>query len=239
MSEGRKFAVFDIDGTLIRWQLYHAVVDRLAKEGHLGDKAHYNLHEARMVWKRREHPEAFKQYEVELIKTYEESIANLPTEVFDNIAKEVANQYKDQVYKFTRNLAHALKNKKYFLIAISGSQEELVGEIAKKYNFDTWVGTQYERNSGRFTGKKFIASNDKKAVLERVIMKYDLSMNDSIAVGDSSSDIPMLDMVEHPIAFNPDQTLFEQSVTNGWKIVVERKNVIYELEKDSDGYRLA
>ncbi len=26
------FAVFDIDGTIIRWQLYHALADELAKE---------------------------------------------------------------------------------------------------------------------------------------------------------------------------------------------------------------
>ncbi len=235
----KKFAVFDIDGTLIRWQLYHAVVDRLAKDGHLGDKAHDNLHEARMVWKRREHTEAFKQYEVELIKTYEESITNLPTEVFDNIAKEVAIEYKDQVYKYTRGLAKMLNEQGYFLLAISGSQEELVGEIAKNYNFDAWVGTQYERKDGRFTGKKFIASQDKKIVLEGAIEDYDLSLKGSIAVGDSASDIPMLDMVEHPIAFNPDQTLFQKAKISGWKIVIERKNVIYELEKDHDGYRLA
>ena len=30
-----KFAVFDIDGTLIRWQLYHAIADELAKSGHI------------------------------------------------------------------------------------------------------------------------------------------------------------------------------------------------------------
>src|SRR3546814_11785501 len=28
----KKFAVFDIDGTLIRWQLYHAVVETVAKD---------------------------------------------------------------------------------------------------------------------------------------------------------------------------------------------------------------
>jgi phosphoserine phosphatase len=33
----KRFAVFDLDGTLVRWQLYHALVDRLAKKGYLGE----------------------------------------------------------------------------------------------------------------------------------------------------------------------------------------------------------
>ena len=31
-TQSRPFAVFDIDGTLIRWQLYHAVADDMAKQ---------------------------------------------------------------------------------------------------------------------------------------------------------------------------------------------------------------
>jgi phosphoserine phosphatase len=49
----------------------------------------------------------------------------------------------------------------------------------------------------------------------------------------------MLGMVEHPVAFNPSQKLFREAERRGWKIVIERKNMIYELEKAGAGYRLA
>ena len=49
----------------------------------------------------------------------------------------------------------------------------------------------------------------------------------------------MLDIVEHPVAFNPDKGLYEAAVSHHWPIVVERKNVVYELKPDKDGYRLA
>ncbi len=39
----------------------------------------------------------------------------------------------------------------------------------------------------------------------------------------------MLEFVENPIAFNPEDTLFEKAKEQGWKIVIERKNVTYEL----------
>jgi phosphoserine phosphatase len=39
----------------------------------------------------------------------------------------------------------------------------------------------------------------------------------------------MLEAVENPIAFNPNQTLYNHAKKRGWEIVVERKDVIYEL----------
>jgi phosphoserine phosphatase len=36
-------------------------------------------------------------------------------------------------------------------------------------------------------------------------------------------------MVETPICFNPNKKLYEYAKRSGWKIVVERKDVIYDL----------
>lgn len=235
---GKKFAVFDIDGTLIRWQLYHAAVDRLAKLGYLGENANEKLHEARMVWKNRKHNESFGEYEKVLINVYEQSLSKIDTRTFDDVAEHIAKEYKEQIYTYTRDLCAMLKAQDYTLLAISGSHQELVGHIAKEYGFDDWVGTEYKRKGGRFTGEKFVASHNKKTILESLIKKHGLSLEGSVAVGDSRSDIPMLEMVELPIAFNPDKTLLKQAKANGWKILIERKNVIYELDSNDDVYIL-
>ncbi len=235
----RKFAAFDIDGTLIRWQLYHSVVDRLAKYGHLGLDAHEQLHQERMVWKRREHPEAFGRYEKFVIGMYEKGLTKLQPSVFDRIAHEVAHEYKDQVYTYTRDLIKKLKDKGYMLLAISGSHDELVGIVAQQHGFDDWLGSVYQRGASTFTGKSFIVSKDKKTELEKLIAKHNLDSNGSYGVGDSFSDASMMDIVEHPIAFNPDRKLFNYAHTKAWPVVVERKNVIYELAYKDGTYVLA
>lgn len=235
----KKFAAFDIDGTLIRWQLYHAVVDKLAASGNLGKDAKTKLSEARMVWKRREHPEAFKEYEKCLIEIYEAAFPKLDVAQFDAMVAEVIKEYKDQVYTYTRNLVSDLKKQGYTLLAISGSHHELVQEIAKYYGFDDFVGTRYSRDAGKFSGMEFLATKDKKAILSSLIEKHQLDMQDSIAVGDSASDAGMLELVEKPIAFNPDRALLDVAKKNAWKIVVERKNVIYELNAESGTYTLS
>lgn len=236
---GKKFAVFDIDGTLIRWQLYHAVVDKLAASGVLGPDAQKRLHDARMVWKRREHSESFKEYETVLIEIYESALTDIPTKNFDEMVQAVIAEYKDQTYTYTRKLLQNLKKQRYILLAISGSHQELVHEIAKYYGFDDFVGTRYSRKGDTFGRLEFIGSADKKTALEQLITKHDLSLAGSIAVGDSASDGSMLKLVEQPIAFNPDQALLKIAQKNNWKVVVERKNVVYELESKNGTYVLA
>lgn len=79
----------------------------------------------------------------------------------------------------------------------------------------------------------------KPAVLTKLIKKHGATSKSSIGVGDSESDIPMLETVETAIAFNPTQLLFEHANAKHWQIVVERKNVIYQLENQDGKYVLA
>src|SRR3989338_2352482 len=73
----RPFAVFDIDGTLIRWQLYHAIADTLVHLGYIDRKAFQAVKDARMQWKRRTHTDSFKDYEHTLVKLVDSALAQL------------------------------------------------------------------------------------------------------------------------------------------------------------------
>lgn len=231
--------MFDIDGTLIRWQLYHALATRLAKEGLLGERAYEELVHLRNEWKKRTHAESFKDYERRMVELYDASLINLPLASFTKAVNTVIEEHKDQVYVYTRELTKKLKAQGYFLLAISGSHHEMVEKIAHYYGFDDWIGSKYEVKNGAFTGKTAIPNHDKAKVLRTFIKKHDLDMADSYAVGDSRSDASMLEMVENPIAFNPDQQLFQIAKKHGWNIVIERKNVVYTLQSRDGSYLLA
>lgn len=235
----RPFAVFDIDGTLIRWQLYHAVADTLAKRGHIDAKTYEALRNARMRWKTRTHPDAFGEYEKQLVKAHEKALLKLSPQQFEEAAQAVFNEYKDQVYIFTRQLIKDLKRKKFLLFAISGSQIEIVEKIAKYHGFDDCVGTEYLYESGRYSGKNIFHAADKSLVLKKLAQKHNADYAGSVGVGDSARDIPMLQIVEKPIAFNPDRVLLAHTKKKGWNIVIERKNVVYELEAGNGKYLLA
>jgi HAD superfamily hydrolase (TIGR01490 family) len=236
----RPFAVFDIDGTIIRWQLYHALGDELARMGHLDPIQFQKVREARMNWKQRQHQASFQDYERTLVNLVDAAIATIRVEDLQTACRTVLAEYKDQVYTYTRDLIRDLKTKNYLLFAISASQAEIVQMLAEYYGFDDYGGSIYGVKDGYFSGQKTILKAERKPeYLKELVSKHDADWQGSIGVGDSESDIAMLSAVETPLAFNPTRELFDHAKANNWKIIVERKNMIYELEPSNGSYLLA
>jgi HAD superfamily hydrolase (TIGR01490 family) len=238
-DQPRKFAVFDIDGTLIRWQLYHAIVDELVTQGSIKAANYQAVEQARDTWKRRGHVSSFDSYEQALIKVHDAAVDSLSIEDYQKAVDAVFEAYKDQVYTYTRDLIRSLKQEGYVLLAISGSHQDVIQKLAEYYGFDEAVGPTYGRKDGHITRPLKPVYGRKAIILKELVKKHDLSYEGSIAIGDSATDIDILKLVEKPIAFNPTRDLFAHAKAQHWQIVIERKNVIYELEADKHGgYRL-
>ena len=57
-------------------------------------------------------------------------------------------------------------------------------------------------------------------------------MKGSVGIGDTESDVGIFELVEEAICFNPTEKLVAIARQKGWKIVVERKDAIYEIRHD-------
>lgn len=226
--------MFDIDGTVIRWQLYHAVSDRLVKAGLIDSDAFERVRRMRMDWKRRTGEDSFREYEAELVRVFDLSLKGMSVAGFTSAVNEVFDEYKEQVYTYTRDLMRRLKSEDYLLFAISGSPDSIVEKMADYYGFDDFAATHYPSEDGHFTGSKDLSLGRKPELLEELITRHGAGRKGSIAVGDSEGDIAMLEAVGRPIAFNPSKKLFKHAYGQGWEIIVERKNVVYEF-KPGDG----
>lgn len=236
--ESKKFAVFDFDGTLIRWQLYHSIFDSLKNAKRVEEKGVEEVRHARALWKTRASENSYKSYENTLIRVFDKTITQIDYSVYEEMSEEVFQEHKDQVYTYTRNLIKSLKKQGYMLFAISGSPREVVEKVAKYWGFDDWIASEYKVESNKITGTKTLGFIDKNKSVEYFVDKYRLSYEASYGVGDSESDIKMLRKVENPIAFNPSKELYIYARENNWRIVVERKNVVYELTQNDGIYSL-
>lgn len=233
----RKFAAFDIDGTLFRSGLYREVANKLIEMGAINDESACRAREKRAQWKRRDGRNSYDEYEWALIEALDGSLTEIPTALYDQAVESVVCRQLENVYTYTRHELQRLQKLGYFLIAISGSQEELVEPFAQKYGFDTWVGQKYTRTADgeNFTGEITKTYTGKDKILQKIIAEHDLTLDDSYAYGDSAGDRGMLEMVENPVAFNPTIELENLAEQAGWPIVIERKSVIYQLRKDENG----
>ena len=233
----RKFAAFDIDGTIFRWQLYHELFDALAVAGYIDQSDRESVAGAREAWSRRE--SSFMDYEELLVSVMERKVVGLPEQVMKDLAREILSSKGHRTYAYTRKLMTDLKQQGYFIIAISGSYQQLVEVFAEIHQIDLAIGTNYEIKDGKFTSNRSMVFGHKGPILKSAVEEHNLTWEDSYAVGDSGSDSAMMELVEHPIAFNPDDRLFALARDAGWKVVIERKNMMYELEAANGTYVLA
>lgn len=238
----KRFAVFDIDGTLFRWQLFHEIVFELVESGHLPAKVRHDIEETLLEWRGRKHPGSFHDYEMALVHAFLPHVPTIKVSALEDAADTVIRRCSTHVYMYTRSLIASLRQNRYTIIAVSGSQDEIVQRFAKVWDFDIAVGQVFETKNGFYTGAipggKLLVEQ-KGNILKKLVKTHELSWKDSIAVGDSLSDAAMLQLVDQPIAFNPNDLLFKVAEENGWKVVIERKNMIYELEPKNGTYLLA
>lgn len=228
----RKIAVFDIDGTIFRSSLLIALINGLVEEGIFPRTAHKEVEADYLAWLDRKG--TYDQYLTQVVRIYYRYIDGCRVRDIDRVIKKVVAREKDRVYVFTRDLVKKLKKQGYFLVAISGSPTYIVSHFARYMGFDVHYGSELFVNNGVFSRKEPNRDSyqNKEKVLRRFIANapFSVDLKSSIAVGDSSGDIPMLKLVGHPIAFNPDNILARHASKKKWEIVVERKNVIYKIE---------
>lgn len=228
--EKRKVAVFDVDGTIFRSSLTAELVERLIEKGIFPASTRDLYTRQKEEWLDRQGN--WTLYMENLVKTFLHHVKGIPYDTIANIAGEVIEEKKNRVYRYTRDLAKEYKDKGYFLLAISHSPKFIVDGFCYEQRFDKAYGSLYELGPQEaFTGAaidwEYISN--KSNVLKRAVEKENLTLEGSIGVGDTESDISILEMVEMPIAFNPNAILYRHAKLNGWKIIVERKDVIYEM----------
>lgn len=230
MTTKKPVAVFDIDGTIFRSSLLIELVERLIEREVFPPEARALYENERVQWLDRKGD--YESYISKVVETFAKQLKGVPFASVANIAGEIIEEKKSRVYRYTRNLIADLKRRGYFLLAITHSPKFIADGFGYELGFDKVYGTFYATGpSENFTGTIEDAEliQNKAAVLTRAVRKEEITLEGSVGVGDTESDISMLEMVETPIAFNPNQKLLTHAKRRGWKIVVERKDVTYEL----------
>jgi HAD superfamily hydrolase (TIGR01490 family) len=233
-----KIAVFDIDGTVYREALSFIVAEELLVRSDFPEEVRL-LAEARQVYKSRGSTEAYWTYNKTILEVFKRVLKRTSPAQLAAVIADVLQAKQDYCYAYTTQLIQQLKNEGYSLVAISGSIADIVEPFARSLGFDYVVASALEIVDGQFTGERATETKQgKDQILRDLVAEHGLTLVGSIGVGDTHRDIAMLAVTELPIAFNPNAALYEEAEKHGWKIVLERKNMIYELVAGQEGYRL-
>ncbi len=234
---GNTVAFFDIDGTIFRNSLMIEHFKKLIKYEIINPAVWYS--EVKHVYNEWDSRYGeFDDYLELLAKVYLEELQGINKTYIEFIANQVINVEGDMVYKYSRDRIEWHKEQRHKIFFISGSPEFLVSKMAEKYGATEYRGTSYKVNkNNEFTGEidKMWDSESKQRTLKELIENNDVDLLSSYAYGDTTGDLSMLKKVGNPIAINPNKQLLtaiqeDKELSDKIKIIVERKNVIYNLD---------
>ncbi len=222
-------AVFDVDGTLFRRGLLPELTRRLVDEGVFPERVREELSRDYYAWVDRQG--SYEVYDELVVRLFLRELKGVPVAELRRCAKVEVEAHGRRLHIYTRDLALRLKQAGYYLIAISGSPTEILETFLKPLSFDRAWGTVLAQEGGCYTGEILEHPfSDKRGVLKEFVSEASLSLDGSVGVGDTLSDVGFLELVETPTVFNPNRSLFEEAHRRGWPIVVERKDVVYNLQ---------
>ena len=230
-------AFFDIDGTIYREGLITEVFKKMVTHEIIDQKRWQDeVKPAYMAWDRRMGD--YDTYLMRITEIFKQTLVGFSSQHINFIARKVIEQKGDRVYQFTRREIERHRREGHRIIAISGSPDALVREMAEKYRFDDWRGSLYKTDrEGRYTGEivPMWDSESKLKALTELVRQYDLDLSQCWAYGDTNGDFTMLHAVGHPTAINPTRELLlrakeDPELSRKLRVVVERKDVIYNID---------
>lgn len=225
----RPIAAFDIDGTVFRSFLLNELMEELVRRKLMPFAATKHYQPLKEKYERT--GAGLDQYIDKAVEAFGKYAKGVPYGEVADIAGEIIEAKKEYVFRYTKELIGELKDQGYFLLAVSRSPKFIVDGFAYELGFDKSYGIFFETGAtGRFTGDivdEHIIFN-KGAVLQRALKKEKLSFTGSVAVGDTESDISMLELVDRAIAFNPTKRLLKHARQHEWEVVVEVNDAVVE-----------
>lgn len=151
-----------------------------------------------------------------------QAITGRGTEELLALADEVIPRLLDDVRKESQGFIdlHAEAGRHTYLV--TASPIEIVQNLAIELNMTGAIATVAETLDGVYTGglsEPFCYGPAKADAIRRVAVREGYDLYRCYAYSDSVSDLPMLEVVGHPVAVNPDRGLEAVARTRGWPIV--------------------
>jgi HAD superfamily hydrolase (TIGR01490 family) len=213
-------AFYDLEGTLIKTNLVHTLGFYAQRQQGLlktitksaKTLAKIPLFAATDVYSRN----VFNQF---FFKSYagesEDRLRYFADELFEKTLKPA-------IFPGTFTLLEKSKKLGLRQVVITGALDFSVAPLLKYLGIDEFVANRLELVNGYATGRLLppvMASATKAKWIREYAERENISLSDSYAYSDSISDLPMLSIVGHPAAVNPDFRLKQTALQHDWAIL--------------------
>ena len=141
-------------------------------------------------------------------------ISQIVRETLDEVIEPIVYAEALDLIRF-----HQAEGRRVFIV--SASPEEIVAPLSQYLGVDEAIATRaLLDDEGRYTGEvEFYSYGPHKAeAMRRVAAQQGIDLSASYAYSDSATDLPMLEIVGHPVVVNPDRELARVARDRGWEV---------------------
>ncbi|HQU83108.1 MAG TPA: HAD family hydrolase [Pyrinomonadaceae bacterium] len=219
-NNGQAAAFYDLEGTLVSTNLVHTLAFYSRRQQgffttikkSVGTLAKLPLFGVTDLYSRNVFNEFFFQ---SYAGESQDRLRYFSEELFEEVLKPA-------IYPGTRELIAQSKKIGQKQIVITGALDFTVDRLCEYLGIDDFVSNRLEFVNGYATGRilpPVMASATKAKWMREYAEKNDINLSESYAYSDSISDLPMLSIVGHPVAVNPDFRLKQTATQHDWAIL--------------------
>jgi len=213
-------AFYDVDGTLIRINIVHTFSYYAQRQPSLVESLKRTITTAAsipMFWAADK--VSRKWFNEIFYRSYqgasEDRLVMLAEELFEDVIEP-------NIYPRARDLIDESRRAGVRQVLISGALDFTLRPLARYLGVDELIANQLEFDGGYATGKlakPFVAGATKAEIMRGYARKHAIDLGESWAYTDSFSDYPMLAVVGHPTAVNPDLRLRSIARSYDWPVL--------------------
>jgi HAD superfamily hydrolase (TIGR01490 family) len=229
-------AFYDVDGTLIKINIVHAFAYYAARHPGLIDSARRSVKTALSIpvfwaadkFSRKWFNEIFyRSYE----GASEDRLIVLAEELFEDVIKP-------NIYPRAKALIEDSKRAGIRQVLVSGALDFTMRPLANYLGVDDLIANKLEFVDHYATGKlekPFVAGATKADIMRSYATQHAIDLAESWGYTDSFSDYPMLAVVGHPTACNPDFRLRSLARSYDWPVLDLDEKVTHSVARRPQG----
>ena len=221
----RAGAFFDVDNTIMRGASIYYFARGLAARKMFGPRDLAMMVLGQLVFRIRgaensDHIDAAREAALAFVAGHEVAeISALGEEIYDELMA-------DRIWEGARELTQAHLHAGQRVWLVTATPVELADVVASRLGLTGALGTVAESSDGVYTGRLIgglLHGEAKAAAVLALAERENLDLTACSAYSDSANDLPMLNLVGHPNAVNPDGALRAVARERGWPIYDFRK----------------
>lgn len=213
-----KLAIFDLDNTLIGGDSDYLWGKFLCNNGYVDREIHSTEHER--------YYRDYKAGVLDIRKFLEFQLQPL-TNVEPEILSARRKQYIDEMIRpilldKAGDLIADHRQQGHVLLIITATNRFITEPIAELLDIKNLIASEAEIKNGHYTGKPAGIPSYAAGKITRLqswLEEHNYQPDETWFYSDSHNDLPLLRMVDHPVAVDPDEILKKESKKNNWPVI--------------------